>query len=244
MPNFKASKMTLALLSSGLMAASLPIYAAEQDNKTVKELEKEVEVIKVTGFRRSVVESINAKRFSSNVVETISAEDIGKLPDASIAESLARLPGLASQRLDGRASKISIRGFGENESGTTLNGREQVSIGDNRGVEFDLYPSEIMSGVTVYKTPNASLEGEGIAGVVNLQTIKPLNQDGQVLQFNGVYEQTSFDKLNPDGDDKGAKGTFFYMDQFNDNTLGVAFAYTTMTSPNQKTLEFMGLPRL
>jgi iron complex outermembrane receptor protein len=234
MPNFKASKMTLALLSSGLMAASLPIYAAEQDNKTVKELEKEVEVIKVTGFRRSVVESINAKRFSSNVVETISAEDIGKLPDASIAESLARLPGIASQRLDGRASKISIRGFGENESGTTLNGREQVSIGDNRGVEFDLYPSEIMSGVTVYKTPNASLEGEGIAGVVNLQTIKPLNQDGRVLQFNGVYEQTSFDKLNPDGDDKGAKGTFFYMDQFNDNTLGVAFAYTTMTSPNQE----------
>ena len=234
MQNFKASKMTLALLSSGLMAASLPIYAAEKTVKTEQELAQEVEVIKVTGFRRSVVESINAKRFSSNVVETISAEDIGKLPDASIAESLARLPGLASQRLDGRASKISIRGFGENESGTTLNGREQVSIGDNRGVEFDLYPSEIMSGATVYKTPNASLEGEGIAGVVNLQTIKPLNQDGRVLQFNAVYEQTSFDKLNPDGDDKGAKGTFFYMDQFNNDTLGVAFAYTTMTSPNQE----------
>ena len=224
--------MTLALLSTGLLAVSAPMYAAEQEEK--EEAKKDVEVIEVTGFRRSVVESINAKRFNSNVVESISAEDIGKLPDASIAESLARLPGLASQRLDGRASKISIRGFGENESGTTLNGREQVSIGDNRGVEFDLYPSEIMSGVTVYKTPNASLEGEGIAGVVDLQTIKPLNQDGQVIQFNGVYEQTSFDKLNPDGDDKGAKGTFFYMDQFNDNTLGVAFAYTTMTSPNQE----------
>jgi iron complex outermembrane receptor protein len=234
MLHFKPSKMTLALLSSGLMALSTASFAAEEAKAADKSAEEEVEVIKVTGFRRSVVESINLKRYSSNVVEAISAEDIGKLPDSSIAESIARLPGLAAQRIDGRASKVSIRGFGENESGTTLNGREQVSIGDNRGVEFDLYPSEIMSGVTVYKTPNASLEGEGIAGVIDLQTIKPLNQDGRVIQFNGTYEKTSFDKLNPDGDDDGLKGTFFFMDQFADDTLGVAFAYTTMTSPNQE----------
>lgn len=234
MLNFKPSKMTLALLSSGFIALSAPTFAAEAAEAAKKDAEAEVEVIQVTGFRKSVVESINLKRYSSNVVEAISAEDIGKLPDSSIAESIARLPGLAAQRLDGRASKVSIRGFGENESGTTLNGREQVSIGDNRGVEFDLYPSEIMSGVTVFKTPNASLEGEGIAGVIDLQTIKPLNQDGRVIQFNGTYEKTSFDKLNPDGDDDGLKGTFFYMDQFADDTLGVAFAYTTMTSPNQE----------
>ena len=234
MLHFKPSKLTLALLSSGLMALSTASFAAEEAKSAEKIAEEDVEVIQVTGFRKSLVESINLKRYSSNVVEAISAEDIGKLPDSSIAESIARLPGLAAQRIDGRASKVSIRGFGENESGTTLNGREQVSIGDNRGVEFDLYPSEIMSGVTVYKTPSASLEGEGIAGVIDLQTIKPLNQDGRVIQFNGVYEKTSFDKLNPDGDDAGLKGTFFYMDQFADDTLGVAFAYTTMTSPNQE----------
>ena len=234
MLHFKPSKMTLALLSSGLMALSTQAFAAEEVKAADKTAEEKVEVIQVTGFRKSLVESINLKRYSSNVVEAISAEDIGKLPDSSIAESIARLPGLAAQRIDGRASKVSIRGFGENESGTTLNGREQVSIGDNRGVEFDLYPSEIMNGVTVYKTPNASLEGEGIAGVIDLQTIKPLDQDGRVIQFNGTYEKTSFDKLNPDGDDAGVKGTFFYMDQFADDTLGVAFAYTSMTSPNQE----------
>ncbi|MBA6225378.1 TonB-dependent receptor [Colwellia sp. MB02u-18] len=234
MLNFKPSKMTLALISSGLIALSTPTFAAEEVAAAKKNDEKEIEVIQVSGFRKSIVESINLKRYSSNVVEAISAEDIGKLPDSSIAESIARLPGLAAQRIDGRASKVSIRGFGENESGTTLNGREQVSIGDNRGVEFDLYPSEIMSGVTVYKTPNASLEGEGIAGVIDLQTIKPLDQDGRVIQFNGTYEKTSFDKLNPDGDNDGLKGTFFYMDQFADDTLGVAFAYTTMASPNQE----------
>ena len=229
---FKPSKVTMALLSSGLLAVSSPYVAAQQDEQ--KKAEQDVEVIEVTGFRRSVVESINAKRFSPNVVEAISAEDIGKLPDSSIAESIARLPGLAAQRLDGRASKISIRGFGENESGTTLNGREQVSIGDNRGVEFDLYPSEIMSGVTVYKTPNASLEAEGIAGIIDMQTIKPLSTSKRVMQFNGTYEKTSFDKLNPDGDDDGFRGTFSYVDKFADDTFGVAFAYSSMSSPNQE----------
>ncbi|WP_434020211.1 TonB-dependent receptor [Thalassotalea atypica] len=213
------------------MAVSAPMYAYAAEEQAA---ESEIEVIEVKGFRGSIVESINTKRFSSEVVESISAEDIGKLPDSSIAESIARLPGLAAQRLDGRASRVSIRGFGENESGTTFNGREQVSISDNRGVEFDLYPSEIMGGVTVYKTPSASLEAEGIAGIIDMQTIKPLSQDERVIQFNGQYEQTSFDKLNPDGNDDGFRGTFSYLDKFADDTVGVAFAYTTMSSPNQE----------
>ncbi len=232
MLNFKPSRVTLALLSSGFMALSMPALAEEAKDK--KADDQQIEVIEVKGFRGSLIESINTKRYSSSVVEAISAEDIGKLPDSSIAESLARLPGLAAQRLDGRASKVSIRGFGENESATTFNGREQVSIGDNRGVEFDLYPSEIMSGVTVYKTPNASIEGEGIAGVIDMQTAKPLAQSERVLQVNGQLEQTSFDKLNPDGNDSGFRGTFAYMDKFADDTIGVAFAHSRMSSPNQE----------
>ncbi|GLX79070.1 TonB-dependent receptor [Thalassotalea insulae] len=235
MVNFKPSKLTLAILSTGLMAVSSSSFAyEEQAEKEKKQAAEEVEVIEVKGFRGSIVESINTKRYSSEVVESISAEDIGKLPDSSIAESIARLPGLTAQRLDGRASRVSIRGFGENEGGTTFNGREQVSISDNRGVEFDLYPSEIMSGVTVYKTPSASLEAEGIAGIVDMQTVKPLGKDERVIQFNGQIEQTSFDKLNPDGNDKGFRGTFSYMDKFADDTIGVAFAYSTMSSPNQE----------
>ncbi|RVU35727.1 TonB-dependent receptor [Rheinheimera riviphila] len=242
MPNFKLSLLTLALTAGGLVA--LPAYSAQEVEDAGKKLsptearEKAkaaaaIETIEIKGFRRSVVDSINTKRFSTNVVESISAEDIGKLPDSSIAESIARLPGLTAQRLDGRASRVSIRGFGENESATTFNGREQVSIGDNRGVEFDLYPSEIMSGVTVYKTPNASLEAEGIAGVIDMQTAKPLSRE-RTIQFNGQYEMTSFDKLNPDGNDAGGRGTFSYIDKFANDTIGVAFAYSKMSSPNQE----------
>ncbi|WP_438864760.1 TonB-dependent receptor [Neptunicella sp.] len=233
MAKFKPNLITAALLTSGLAFGVSHAVAQEADTADQK-ADENLEVIQVSGFRRSIVESMNTKRFSANVVEAISAEDIGKLPDSSIAESIARLPGLTAQRLDGRASRVSIRGFGENESATTFNGREQVSIGDNRGVEFDLYPSEIMSGVTVYKTPDASLDAEGIAGIIDMQTVKPLSKGERVLQVNGQMEKTSFDKLNPDGDDQGFRGTFSYIDQFADDTLGVAFAYTTMSSPNQE----------
>ncbi|SEA68615.1 TonB-dependent receptor [Alkalimonas amylolytica] len=241
MNKFKLSLLTMAMATVGI--SHFGAYALESDTEAERlspteareraREKAELEVIEIRGFRRSVVESINTKRFSTNVVEAISAEDIGKLPDSSIAESIARLPGLTAQRLDGRASRVSIRGFGENESATTFNGREQVSIGDNRGVEFDLYPSEIMSGVTVYKTPGAMLEAEGIAGVIDLQTVRPLNRE-RTVQVNGQMEKSGHSKLNPDGNDTGFRGTFSYIDQFADDRVGIAFAYTKMNSPNQE----------
>ncbi|WP_428819222.1 TonB-dependent receptor [Microbulbifer sp. MCCC 1A16149] len=224
---FRPALLSAAIAASVVSGVAFAQEAQEESSSTLEELT-------VTGFRKSVMDSIGTKRDAKAVVEAISAEDIGKLPDSSIAEAISRLPGLATQRLDGRASRVTIRGFGENESATTFNGREQVSISDNRGVEFDLYPSEIMSGVTVYKTPTANLEAEGIAGVIDMQTVKPLERGERVVQFNGQLEATSFDKLNPDGEDKGHRGTFSYIDQFADDTVGVAFAYNTMSSPNQE----------
>lgn len=202
-------------------------YAQDDDDDTMEE-------IVVTGkYRASLIDSINTKRNSTSIVEAISAEDIGKLPDSSIAEAISRLPGLAGQRLDGRTSSISIRGLGEDFSAATLNGREQVSISDNRGIEFDLYPSEIMSGVTVYKTPEASLMTQGIGGTINLHTVKPLDTD-RTLAVNATLEQNSHAKLNPDGHDSGWRGTLSYIDQFADDRIGVALAIATMKSPNQE----------
>ena len=93
--------------------------------------------IVVTGFRASLRSSTAKKKNSETVVESVNAEDIGKLPDNSIAESIARLPGLAAQRNNGRAQIISIRGFGPDFSTTTLNGRQQTTTNDDRAVEFD-----------------------------------------------------------------------------------------------------------
>lgn len=220
--NQVASAVSLALaITAG------PVIAQSDDDAAMEE-------IVVTGkFRASLIDSIGTKRNSKAIVEAISAEDIGKLPDSSIAEAISRLPGLAGQRLDGRTSSIAIRGLGEDFSTATLNGREQVSISDNRGIEFDLYPSEIMSGVTIFKTPTAALMTQGIGGTINLHTVKPLDHD-DTLQVNFTLEQNGHDKLNPDGDDAGWRGTLTWIDRFADDRLGVALAIANMESPNQE----------
>ncbi len=109
--------------------------------------------VTVTGIRKGIEDAISVKKNSDAIVESISAEDIGKLPDSTIAESLARLPGVTTQRTkSGAASTISIRGLGPDFNGYLLNGREQTSTGDSRSVDLSVYPSELIAGATVYKT--------------------------------------------------------------------------------------------
>ena len=86
-----------------------------------------------------------------------SAEDLGLLPDLSIADTLARLPGVTAQRVRGRSQQVSIRGLGPDFSLALLNGREVVSAGNNRGIEFDQFPSELIGQGLVYKTGDAQL---------------------------------------------------------------------------------------
>ncbi|MFW1411028.1 TonB-dependent receptor plug domain-containing protein, partial [Vibrio parahaemolyticus] len=85
-----------------------------------------------------------------------------------------RLPGVTAQRLEGRDQRLSIRGLGPDFSTTLLNGREQVTVGDNRGVEYDQYPSEFFKTVNVYKSADASLVAAGISGTVDLRMLRPL----------------------------------------------------------------------
>lgn len=221
---FSKSVLSLAI------AAAIPATAMAQAEPQVGPVEE----VLVTGIRASLQRAQALKMNNSSVVEAISAEDIGKLPDSSIAESIARLPGLAAQRLDGRASSVSVRGLAEGFSATTFNGREQVSIGDNRGVEFDLYPSEIMGAVVVHKTPDASLVTQGIGGTIDLQTVRPLEYGKKSVSATLRGEYNDIGKLNADGNDTGLRGSVGYIDQFADNTIGVALTYAHMDSPNQE----------
>lgn len=190
--------------------------------------------VRVTGIRHAVVKSMELKRESNSIVEVISAEDIGKLPDISIGESLARVPGLAAQRTDGRAQVIAIRGLSPDFAGTLLNGREQVSAGDNRGVEFDQYPSELINGVTIYKTPDAALIGQGVSGTIDLHTVRPLAVGERRVVVNARGESTSFGKLNDGSDSTGYRASASYIDQFADDTIGVALGYAHLDSPFQE----------
>jgi iron complex outermembrane receptor protein len=139
----------LAATISLLLAAPSTLLAQDQADADQQGSLIE-EIIVTASFRASVINQIDTKRNNTSIVDAISAEDIGKLPDTSVAESLARLPGVSGERRNGRVSGISVRGFKEDYLGTTLNGRELLGMGDNRGVEYDLYPAEIVTGLVVY----------------------------------------------------------------------------------------------
>ncbi len=225
----RRTAVSLAVATALGGAIAMPATAVAQD-----ESEEVIEEVVTTGFRSSLRNAMLLKQNSESIVEAITAEDIGKLPDASIAESLARLPGLTAQRLNGRGQQISIRGLGPDFTTALLNGREQVTTGDNRGVEFDQYPSELLSGVTVYKTPDASLIGAGLAGTADLQTIRPLAHGKRTLAGNIRYEWTEYDSLNAGSDDDGYRYTLTYVDQFADDTVGIALGIADMSNPGQE----------
>jgi iron complex outermembrane recepter protein len=189
--------------------------------------------VTVTGIRRGIETAISVKKNADGVVEAVSAEDIGKLPDNSIAESIARLPGLSAQRVAGRAQVISVRGLSPDFATSLLNGREIVSTGDNRSVEFDQYPSELLAGVVVYKTPYADLVGQGLSGTIDMQSVRPLNFGSRVIVANARYQDNSLGSAaNSSG--SGNRLSLSYIDQFANRTIGVALGYAHLETPVQE----------
>ena len=192
----------------------------------------ELSAFRVTaGFAASLAAAAEVKQSLTGVAEVVTSEDIGKLPDVSIAESISRLPGLAAQRVAGRAQVISVRGLSPDFANTLLNGREQVSTGDNRGVEFDQYPSELINSVTVFKTPDASLIGQGLSGTLALQTVNPLAYGRRTLAFNARYETNSLDNMGAGSKHTGSRVSGTYIDQFAKKTVGVAIGYSHLDTP-------------
>ncbi|MBD3728713.1 MAG: TonB-dependent receptor [Sphingomonadales bacterium] len=227
----------LALLAfapqAALAQASDGDASTDQAENAKKQPGDDGDVIVVSGFRSSLETSINTKRAETSIVEAVSAEDIGKLPDVSVAESIARLPGLAAQRVAGRAQIISVRGLAPDFTTVLLNGRQQASSGYNRAVEFDQYPSELMSSVVVYKTPDASIAGMGLAGSVDLRTVRPLSagaNSGFAVNIRGMYDEGG--GRNQDKSQWGGRGSISYVGQNADGTLGWAIGYAHLDAPS------------
>jgi iron complex outermembrane receptor protein len=210
-----------------------PATTEENANDAASPAPAEGDEIIVTGFRRSLESAVRTKKSQEQIVESVTAEDIGKLPDNSIGESIARLPGIASQRTSGRANVIAIRGFGPDFSQTLLNGREQTSTNDNRGVEFDQYPSEVVSQVVVYKSPNASLVGQGLVGTVDIRTVRPLDYGRRTVAIGLRGSYADLGKLNAGSNDKGYRLSGTFIDQFADDRIGVAVSASYVDEPYQ-----------
>lgn len=224
---FQSRLLCGAATGVALLASATPAMAQDA------EATAEEDAIVVSGIRAAIENSLDAKRESAGIIEVISAEDIGKLPDLSIADSLARLPGVTAQRVRGRSQAISIRGLGPDFSLALLNGREVVSSGNNRGIEFDQFPSELIGQGIVYKTPDASLAATGIAGSVDLRTIRPLDYKETLINASARFVYNDSGKLNPDFDDKGYRLFGSYIDQNDDGTVGWYLGFTHQSNPTQ-----------
>jgi hypothetical protein len=207
----KTSKSSATTGCAVFLMASTGAAVAQTESAPIEE-------VIVTGIRKSIEDSIAVKKNDDQIVEVVTAEDIGKLPDSSIAESLARLPGLAAQRTNGRAQTLSIRGLGPDFTVTTFNGREQASTNDNRTVEFDQYPSELVTQVKIYKTPDAGMAYQGIAGTTDISTVHPLAYNGRQTAATYRHEYNEQDANIPGLDRTGDRANLTYIDQFRDGT--------------------------
>src|SRR5712671_1156233 len=222
-----ATRNTVAAAVAALLAggAAHAQQAAASDS---------LEEVVVTGIRHSIEASIATKRESTSIVEAVSAEDIGKLPDTSIADSIARLPGLAAQRINGRPAAISIRGLSEDYAGALLNGRQVVSSSEGRSADYDQFPSELVSQVLVYKTVDAGVVGQGLSGTIDIRPLMPLSLEHRQMGFSARGEHNSNGALSSTGN--GANGNRFsasYVNQFAEQTSGLEVGFEHMDTPGQ-----------
>ena len=191
----------------------------------------QVDEIVVTGVRKSMRDALAVKQGSDKVVEAISAKDIGVLPDVTIAESIARLPGVNATRDRGNDSQAVVRGLGARLVLGTINNREVASSEPDRNVRWEIYPSEVVSGVQVYKSQSADLIAGGVAATINIDTIAPLDYKGPsfVGRAGPVYYDGGKDIPNYDTTGYRASGSFVH--KFNDD-LAVVLGLTGQRQKN------------
>jgi TonB-dependent receptor len=243
-------KELAATISLLLAAHTGSALAQVQDNQAADEGDESTGVLEevvVTGFARSILDSVDAKRAADVVSEVVDAGDLSALPDISVAEALGRLPGVTTVRANGQSTALNIRGLNGGFVQSTLNGREQSSSGGGetptRWVSFDMYPTELIQQAAVYKSPKASLIEGGVAGTVELKTVDPLMQREQ-HSFNINLRYGSNDAADDVGaKDTGNRVTFSYTGKWLDDRLGVALGVATLEQSNNSSTSRVGSPR-
>lgn len=173
----RKSKQLIAIrLLAGSAAVALhpQVAAAQQDGSPVVQEDAPQDIV-VTGVRAAQQKAINVKRQAAQIVDSIAAEDIGKLPDATIADSLQRVPGVQITRNAGEGASVNIRGLGQVL--TTLNGEQFLGASNITGAQPNLtdVPSELFAGVDVIKSPTARNLSGGVSGIVDLKTRRPFD---------------------------------------------------------------------
>jgi iron complex outermembrane receptor protein len=206
-----------------LTAVSAPSFAADAAASSSDNLTE----IVVTGIRASLQKSLDIKKDSDGIVDAISAEDIGKFPDANLADAMERIPGVTVSRAavtltgtggvstGGSGTQITVRGFGPQFNETLFDGRQVPTAIGNRGFDFGSIGSDFVGQVDVLKSPDATLSSGAIGATINIKYPKPFDHPG--LQLAGSLsgtDSTGENKVTPNGG-------LLFSDTFADDRFGI-----------------------
>lgn len=178
-----SSAFRRSTLASLVALCCSPALVAEAQQASDEVLEEVV----VKGYRSSLSSSLNVKRESTVMVDTIIAEDIGQFPDNNLAESMARIPGVTISRDQGRGKNIAVRGLNSTFTRTMINGMEAQAIEwstTNRSFDFNVFASDLFRRIDVKKSTEASMEEGSLGATVELYTARPFDFSENTLAFN------------------------------------------------------------
>ncbi len=205
------------------------VQSSASNNDASPSDDQNAEIV-VTGIRQSLAQGLDIKRNAVGIVDSIVAEDIGKFPEANIADALVRIPGVELVRDDnsGEGSSIRLRGLPAEFNVTTINGAA-INLGATRSFRYDLFPSELFGRVDVYKTPLARLVEGGVAGATDLRTPRPFDIKGRVLRYTVAGNYNDFSgKYNP-------RGNILFSDRFFDDKFGIVVSVAGARTDNART---------
>ena len=204
------SYLFLGLGGAALICATPNGALAQTSSPAAGPSSSSLEEVVVTGIRASQRQAIDIKKAAVNSVDAIASEDLGKMPDQNVAESLQRLPGVTIDRVRGVGNGVTVRGLGPQFNTVTLNGRVLATDGRGREFNFDVLPPELISGADVYKSPQANLNGSSIGATVNIHSLRPLEQKVGLQAGGSVH--ANIDELGGNTTPSGALYTTWKSD--------------------------------
>ncbi|MBB5211272.1 TonB-dependent receptor [Microbulbifer hydrolyticus] len=227
----------ISLFTFGALAA-VPALAQESKGEESAKLEE----VEVTGYRGSVKKSLNIKRNADVMVDAISAEDVGKFPDQTVADALQRVAGVSVEKSEGEADRVSIRGTAPHLNLTLFNGQHvataeasaSVLNPPSRSFNYSLLPSELIDTLEVHKSAQAKIEEGSVGGTVIIKTRSPLQTEANHVAFSlkNIYQESS--------GENSPSISGFYNWKNTENTLGFNLGYVRRDNRIQRDTQGMG----
>jgi iron complex outermembrane recepter protein len=214
-------------LATAMGVCAQPALAQTSPAESSPQQDAVIEEIVVTGLRKSIQDAIATKRSADSIVDSISAQDIGKLPDQNVVDTLSRIPGVQITRSRGDGANFTIRGISLNN--TLINGRPFIGATSDASPRLDVLSSDIVGSIDVIKSPSADMIEGALGGTVNMKTKRPLDLPATTvaLRAQGQYADTA--------EDYGFRGSALMSKRFAEDRAGVLFnaAYQYLQAEEQ-----------